>query len=124
MAELVVRGSYSKTEKWLNKLAKGDLVYGLNSLGRQGVAALAAATPSNTGLTAQSWDYRINQGSDYLEIEWYNTNVINGFPVAVGLQYGHGTGTGGYVRGIDYINPAIKPIFKEIEKAIERAVKS
>ena len=124
MAELVVRGSYSKTEKWLNKLAKGDLVHGLNSLGRQGVAALAAATPSDTGLTAQSWDYRINQGPDYLEIEWYNTNVINGFPVAVGLQYGHGTGTGGYVRGTDYINPAIKPIFKEIEKAIERAVKS
>lgn len=123
MAELIVRGSYSKTEKWLNKLAKGDIVHGLNALGRQGVAALASATPTNTGLTAQSWDYRINQGSGYLEIEWYNTNVVNGFPVAVGLQYGHGTGTGGYVRGIDYINPAIKPVFKEIEKSIERAVK-
>ena len=95
----------------------------LSSLGRQGVAALASATPSSTGLTAQSWNYRINKGSGYLEIEWYNTNVVNGFPVAVGLQYGHGTGTGGYVRGIDYINPAIKPVFKEIEKAIERAVK-
>lgn len=123
MAELIVRGSYSKTEKWLNKLAKGDIVHGLNALGRQGVAALASATPADSGLTAQSWDYRINQGSGYLEIEWYNTNVVNGFPVAVGLQYGHGTGTGGYVRGIDYINPAIKPVFKEIEKAIERAVK-
>lgn len=123
MAELIVRGSYSKTERWLNKLAKGDIVSNLSSLGRQGVAALASATPSSTGLTAQSWNYRINQGSGYLEIEWYNTNVVNGFPVAVGLQYGHGTGTGGYVRGIDYINPAIKPVFKEIEKAIERAVK-
>jgi len=123
MAELIVRGSYSKTEKWLNKLAKGDIVHGLNALGRQGVAALASATPVNTGCTSQSWDYRINQGSGYIEIEWYNTNVVNGFPVAVGLQYGHGTGTGGYVRGIDYINPAIKPVFKEIEKAIERAVK-
>lgn len=123
MAELIVRGSYSRTEKWLNKLAKGDIVYGLNALGRQGVAALASATPSDTGLTAQSWDYRIKKGSGYLEIEWYNTNVVNGFPVAVGLQYGHGTGTGGYVRGIDYINPAIKPVFNEIEKAIERAVK-
>lgn len=123
MAELIVRGSYSRTEKWLNKLAKGDIVHGLNALGRKGVAALASATPASTGLTAQSWDYRINQGSGYLEIEWYNTNVVNGFPVAVGLQYGHGTGTGGYVRGIDYINPAIKPVFKEIEKAIERAVK-
>lgn len=123
MAELIVRGSYSKTEKWLNKLAKGDIVHGLNALGRQGVAALASATPVRAGLTSQSWDYRINQGSGYLEIEWYNTNVVNGFPVAVGLQYGHGTGTGGYVRGIDYINPAIKPVFKEIEKAIERAVK-
>ena len=123
MAELIVRGSYSKTERWLNKLAKGDIVSNLSSLGRQGVAALASATPSSTGLTAQSWNYRINKGSGYLESEWYNTNVVNGFPVAVGLQYGHGTGTGGYVRGIDYINPAIKPVFKEIEKAIERAVK-
>ena len=123
MAELIVRGSYSKTEKWLNKLAKGDIVHGLNALGRQGVAALASATPVDSGLTAQSWEYRINQGSGYLEIEWYNTNVVNGFPIAVGLQYGHGTGTGGYVRGVDYINPAIKPVFKEIEKAIERAVK-
>lgn len=123
MAELIVRGSYSKTERWLNKLAKSDIVSNLSSLGRQGVAALASATPSSTGLTAQSWNYRINKGSGYLEIEWYNTNVVNGFPVAVGLQYGHGTGTGGYVRGIDYINPAIKPVFKEIEKAIERAVK-
>lgn len=123
MAELIVRGSYSRTEKWLNKLAKGDIVHGLNALGRQGVAALASATPSDTRLTAQSWDYRIKKGSGYLEIEWYNTNVVNGFPVAVGLQYGHGTGTGGYVRGIDYINPAIEPVFKEIEKAIERAVK-
>lgn len=123
MAELIVRGSYSKTERWLNKLAKGDIVSNLSSLGRRGVAALASATPSSTGLTAQSWNYRINKGSGYLEIEWYNTNVVNGFPVAVGLQYGHGTGTGGYVRGIDYINPAIKPVFKEIEKAIERAVK-
>ena len=123
MAELIVRGSYSRTEKWLNKLAKGDIVHGLNALGRQGVAALASATPSDTGLTAQSWNYRIKKGSGYLEIEWYNTNVVDGFPVAVGLQYGHGTGTGGYVRGIDYINPAIKPVFEEIEKAIERAVK-
>lgn len=123
MAELIVRGSYSRTEKWLNKLAKGDIVHGLNALGRQGVAALASATPADTGLTAQSWNYRIKKGSGYLEIEWYNTNVVDGFPVAVGLQYGHGTGTGGYVRGIDYINPAIKPVFKEIEKAIERAVK-
>ena len=123
MASFVVRGSYSKTERWLNKLAKGDLVSSLNSLGRRGVAALAAATPVDSGLTAQSWDYRITKGAGYLEIEWYNTDIENGYPVAIGIQYGHGTGTGGYVRGVDYINPAIKPIFKEIEQAIERAVK-
>lgn len=58
-----------------------------------------------------------------MTIEWYNTNIVNGFPVAIGLQYGHGTGTGGYIVGQDYINPAIKPIFDDIEKAIERAVK-
>lgn len=95
----------------------------LNSLGRQGVAALSAATPVDSGLAAQSWDYRITKGSGYLEIEWYNTDVENGYSVAVGIQYGHGIGTGGYIQGVDYINPAMRPVFKEIEQAIERAVK-
>jgi hypothetical protein len=123
MAELIVRGSYAKTESWLNKLAKGDLASTLDSLGRRGVAALASATPADSGLTARSWNYRVKRNSRSVTIEWYNTNVVNGFPVAIGLQYGHGTGTGGYIVGRDYINPAIKPVFDDIEKAIERAVR-
>lgn len=123
MAELIVRGSYAKTESWLNKLAKGDPASTLDSLGRRGVAALASATPADSGLTARSWNYRVKRNSRSVTIEWYNTNVVNGFPVAIGLQYGHGTGTGGYIVGRDYINPAIKPVFDDIEKAIERAVR-
>lgn len=123
MASIEVRGSYAKTERWLNKLAKGDLASTLDSLGRRGVAALASATPAESGLTSRSWNYRIKRSSKSVTIEWYNTNIVNGFPVAIGLQYGHGTGTGGYIVGRDYINPAIKPVFDDIEKAIERAVK-
>ena len=123
MASIEVRGSYAQTERWLNKLAQGDIASTLDSLGRRGVAALASATPTESGLTARSWNYRIKRSSNSVTIEWYNTNIVDGFPVAIGLQYGHGTGTGGYIAGRDYINPAIKPVFDDIEKAIERAVK-
>jgi len=80
---------------------------------------LASVTPSDTGLTAASWGYIITAKKDSVSIIWTNSNVTeNGTPIAILLQYGHGTGTGGYVQGTDYINPAIKPIFDEIEKGV------
>ena len=87
----------------------------LDKYGRQGVAALASATPVRTGLTANSWNYEIEYNDDNVVVRWYNTNVVNDwFNVAIMIQYGHGTGTGGWVQGIDYINPAIQPIFEKM----------
>lgn len=96
----------------------------LNAYGEQGVAALQAFTPVESGETANSWYYEIEQKGKWLNIVWYNANLDNGFPVAVMLQHGHGTGTGGYVVGRDYINPALRPIFDEIADKVWRAVTS
>ena len=81
-----------------------------------GVEALAAATPRKTGKTAASWSYRVEKGKDSIAIIWSNSNIVDGTPIAVILQYGHGTRNGGYVEGVDYINPAMRPIFDEIAK--------
>ena len=86
----------------------------LDKYGRQGVQALAAATPIDTGLTASSWYYKITMKGDSATISFHNSNIQNGVPIAIILQYGHGTGNGGWVEGRDYINPAIQPIFDEI----------
>ena len=86
----------------------------LDKYGREGVAALASATPVDTGLTASSWRYEIQHRNDSVSIAFYNDNIQNGVPIAIILQYGHGTRNGGYVQGRDYINPAIKPIFDKI----------
>jgi hypothetical protein len=90
----------------------------LHSLVAQGVSALAAATPRESGETAAAWSYTIRIGSSYVFVDWHNANEVNGFSVAVGLQYGHGTGTGGYVRGTDYINPAIQPIIDQMVEVV------
>lgn len=87
-----------------------------------GVSALSSATPRDTGETAGSWEYRIERTSDSISIIWYNTNEVDGVNIAVIRQLGHGTGTGGYVEGIDYINPAIKPIFDRITEAVWKEV--
>jgi hypothetical protein len=89
-----------------------------------GVNALANSTPVETGLTARSWQYRIVKDRRGPTIEWYNTNQVNGTPVAILIQYGHGTGTGGYVAGRDYINPAMRPIFDTIADEVWRRVKA
>lgn len=94
----------------------------LESAGAEGVAALAAATPADSGLTASSWSYRIKSTRGTSTIEWYNTNVNGGFEVALALQYGHGTGTGGWVPGRDYINPAMRPVFDRIADRVWKAV--
>lgn len=108
------RGNFDKTEKFLKKVSKSDFLKDLEKYGDMGVKALASATPVDSGLTRESWSYEIEKSSDSYKIHWTNSNVHNGVNIAVILQYGHGTGTGGYVKGLDYINPAIRPIFDEI----------
>lgn len=117
--------SSNKTEKWLKSLADGDIFSDLDRYGQMGVDALARATPVDTGLSANSWAYRIIKDRGSPGIEWYNTNKINGVgtPIVILIQYGHGTGTGGYVPGYDFINPAMKPIFDKIEADVWKKVK-
>ena len=109
------KGDFSKLDKYLNEVRKAvrkDTIF--DKYGRAGVAVLSSATPVETGLAAQSWYYEVEQSSSSVRIVFYNSDVENGFPVAIMLQYGHGTGTGGWVEGRDYINPAIQPIFDKI----------
>lgn len=115
-------GSFERTEKFVRRMTTGEIYNSLGRYAEAGRSALANATPTESGLAAQSWTVKVsNKGSSW-EIEWGNTNVENGFRVAIMLQYGHGTGTGGYVAGRDYINPAIQPIFDRIADDVWRAV--
>lgn len=124
MIEFEVGGSTANLDAFLKSLKALDLTAGLESIAQRGVAALQAATPTESGLTAASWGYRIINEGGSVTIEWINTNIQGGVNVAVILQYGHGTGTGGYVAGQDYINPAIKPIFDEIANEVWKKVTS
>lgn len=108
------KGDFSKTTKFFEKLLNVVKLGELDRYGRQGVEALASATPKDTGRTAESWKYEIVRDRESATIRWYNTNENNGVNIAVILQYGHGTRNGGYVRGRDYINPAIQPVFDDI----------
>lgn len=122
---ITTSGSFDKTDKLLAYLGKGDLYKNLDTFARRGVAALAAATPTESGATAAGWDYILEVGPGYASIWWINTHVdATGTPVAILLQYGHGTGTGGYVQGRDYINPAIEPIMNEIADEVWKGVQS
>lgn len=111
------KGDFSKTTNWLKKHRRLKFISNLNKYGEMGVRALADATPRDTGVTADSWGYTIEPGEGSVTITWTNSNINNGVNIAIILQYGHGTGTGGYVQGIDYINPAMQPIFDSIAKA-------
>jgi hypothetical protein len=105
-------GNFNKTFEFLNGLTKGNYMTAmLEKYGKRGVEALAAATPIDTGLTASSWDYEIEEKNGSFTITWVNSHIEKGINIALILQYGHATRNGGYVRGIDYINPALKPIF-------------
>jgi hypothetical protein len=115
-------GSTIKTQAFLKKMQTGDMFVGLESLAQQGVNALAAMTPVDSGLTAASWSYAIEKKGNVIEISWSNYNREDGALVAILLQYGHGTGTGGYVSGYDYINPAIQPIFDQIAEEVWKRV--
>lgn len=118
------KGDFSKLNKYFEKLRETAKIGVLDKYGRAGVAALASATPTETGLTASSWYYEIKRQNGSVSIEFKNSNVNKGVPIAIILQYGHGTGTGGWVEGRDYINPAIQPIFDEIVKSAWKEVTS
>lgn len=117
-------GDFHNTEAFLKKMLKFNLAAKLRSAAAEGVAALAAATPKESGLTANSWTAEVTIGANGFTIEWQNTHVVSGVPIAIILQYGHGTGTGGYVQGRDYINPAIQPVFDKIADEIWKEVTS
>lgn len=117
-------GSFDKTMAFLQRAAKVDIAAIMHSCGKAGVDALARVTPLDTGRAAHSWTYEVAAGMGFYEIVWLNTDVENGFPVALMIQYGHGTGTGGYINGYDYINPAIRPIFDKIRDTAWKAVTS
>lgn len=116
------KGNFKKTEKLLKKSLGKDYRSVLEKYAREGVQALAAATPVRTGLTAASWSYEIIQNGSSLSIVWKNSNVQKYVNIALILQYGHGTGTGGWVEGIDYVNPALKPIFDKMADAAWKEV--
>lgn len=122
MFSLSASGSFDNTEAFLKRAASGTIFSTLSRYGQEGVNALAAATPKDSGLTASSWTYEIVQDATSWSIIWGNTNIVDGRPVAILLQLGHGTGTGGYVAGQDYINPALRPIFDRIEAEAWKAV--
>lgn len=117
-------GSFHNTESFLRNAPKANIRSILESLGQQGVRALASGTPQESGLASNSWYYEVKRTRGGWEIIWSNSDIESGFPVAVMLQYGHATGTGGWVQGRDYINPAIKPIFEEIANRAWKAVRS
>jgi hypothetical protein len=114
MISFTQKGSFKNTERYLSKLTKAQLFDVLGKYGSIGVNALSNATPRESGLTAASWSYTIEQRPGYYSIRWHNSHENEGVPIAVILQYGHGTGTGGYVAGRDYINPAVRPIFEQM----------
>ena len=116
------KGDFSKLSRYIEKAREAAKIGILDKYGRDGVAALASATPVKTGKTASSWVYEIKRQNGSVSIVFKNTNIVNGVPIAIILQYGHGTGTGGWVEGRDYINPAIQPIFDEIANKAWREV--
>lgn len=110
------KGDFSKTTRYFEQLKKNTITRVLDYFGKKGVAALSAATPVDTGLTAASWYYEIVHTKTGVSLNFGNSNVQSGVPIAIILQYGHGTRNGGWVQGRDYINPAVQPIFDELAK--------
>ena len=108
------KGDFSKLTRYLERVKETAKIGILDKYGKEGVAALASATPTETGKTASSWYYEIEHQNGSAKISFNNSNVNKGVPIAIILQYGHGTGTGGWVQGRDYINPAIQPLFDRI----------
>lgn len=124
MISIRQKGDFSKLTRYLIRLEKAITPSDLDKYGQEGVRALASATPVDTGLTASSWYYEVEVTDGSASITFYNSNIQNGIPIAIILQYGHATRNGGWVEGRDYINPAIQPIFDKIaEKAWKEVTK-
>jgi hypothetical protein len=116
------KGDFSRTSKWLRKIREAARLGILDKYGREGVAALASATPADTGRTASSWYYQVERRNGSVAIVFLNSHINEGVPIAIIIQYGHGTGTGGWVEGRDYINPAIQPLFDRAANELWREV--
>lgn len=110
------KGDFSKTRRYLERVKEKIKLGMLDKYGKQGVQALAEATPRDTGKTATSWSYEIQRNRDSVAVIFKNSNRVNGIPIAIILQYGHATKGGGYVQGRDYINPALRPIFDSMAR--------
>lgn len=124
MLHIVASGSFNKTLAFLNKVKKSNIMGVLKAQSQIGVQALAKATPVESGLAATSWGATVSDAGGVYTISWTNHDVESGFPVAIMLQYGYGTGTGGWVQGRDYINPAMRPVFDKIANEVWKAVTS
>lgn len=124
MITISSKGNFNNTEKLLKKSLGDDWMSVLDTYGMQGVQALSSATPVDSGTTASSWDYEIEKKSGMVSVIWKNSNINDGVNIAIILQYGHGTGWGGYVQGRDYINPALQPIFDKMADAAWKEVSS
>jgi len=122
MVRFKQNGDFSKLTRFLERAKEVVRLDNLDKYGREGAAALASATPVDSGLTANSWYYRIEHKNGTATISFYNSNIQNGVPIAIILQYGHGTKNGGWVQGRDYINPAIQPIFDKIANSAWKEV--
>lgn len=116
------KGDFSKATRYFEKLKESVKLGILDKYGRAGVNALSSATPTDTGVTASSWGYKIEHSSGCDRIVFTNSNINKGVMIAIILQYGHGTGTGGWVEGRDYINPAVQPIFDQMVQEIWKEV--
>lgn len=119
-----VSGNFSKTEKFLMAIRQRKYTAILNKYGSKGVSLLQAATPTRTGRTANSWNYEVKKSIGSCIIHWTNSNVNEGRHIALLIQYGHGTGTGGYVPGYDYINPSIKPLFDTLASDLDKELRA
>lgn len=117
-------GSFKNTSTFLERMKAARMLHALSKYGNEGVQALASATPEDTGRTADSWKYEVYNRNGFYTIVWINTHVEQGVPIAILLQYGHGTGNGGYIHGRDYINPAIQPVMDRIASDVWKVVTS
>lgn len=124
MLRVISEGSFANAVNFLDAILRDQLYTGLDIQAQQGVEALREATPKESGLTAENWTYELDQTSDGFTLWFKNTHIVDDFNVAIGLQYGHGTGTGGWIQGYDYINPALKPVFDQIQESIWREVQN
>ena len=124
MISITNKGDFAKTFNFLNSSKNLKIDSIMDKYGKEGVELLSRNTPVDTGKTAQSWDYKVENNNGKTSLTWYNTNIVNGVNIAVILQYGHGTKNGGYISGRDYINPVIQPLFDKITEEIWKEVAS